>query len=145
MQPKWCYPMNDLIRKVEAGIQKQTFAKLLNLKCEEAAEGRVVISCEKRDDLLQQTDLIHGGVTGALCEAAAGYAALTVLPEGQSVIGVEYKINLLRAITEDKAIAVAKVLKRSQRLMVVEVEAFNAGSNKIAAKMIFSGIPMEEG
>ena len=41
--------------------------------------------------------------TGALCEAAAGYAGLTVLPEGYSVIGVEYKINFLRAITTDKA------------------------------------------
>lgn len=111
---------------------------------EEAEEGRVVISCQKRPDLLQQTGLLHGGVTGALCEAAAGYAALTVLPEGQSVIGVEYKINLLRAITTEKAVAVARVLKRGQQLLVVEVEAFNAGGDKIAAKMIFTGVPTQD-
>ena len=131
------------MEKVRAGIQKQSFARLLGLQVEEAEEGRVVISCRKRPDLLQQTDLLHGGVTGALCEAAAGYAALTVLPEGQSVIGVEYKINLLRAITEEKAVAVARVLKRGQQLVVVEVEAFNAGSDKIAAKMIFTGVPTQ--
>jgi len=136
--------MNEWMRKVEAGIQKQTFAQLLGLKVEEAEEGRVVISCQKRPDFLQQTGLLHGGVTGALCEAAAGYAALTVLPEGQSLIGVEYKINLLRAITEDKAVAEAKILKLGRQLVVVEVEAFNAGSSKIAAKMIFTGIPTQD-
>lgn len=135
--------MEDWMEKVRAGIQKQSFARLLGLQVEEAEEGRVVISWRKRPDLLQQTDLLHGGVTGALCEAAAGYAALTVLPEGQSVIGVEYKINLLRAITEEKAVAVARVLKRGQQLVVVEVEAFNAGSDKIAAKMIFTGVPTQ--
>ena len=137
--------MNDLKRKVEAGIQMQTFAQLLNLKCEEAEEGRVVISCEKRPDLLQQTGLLHGGVTGALCEAAAGYAAITVLPEGQSVIGVEYKISLLRAITADKAIAVGKVIKKGKQLLVMEVDAYNEGSDKIAAKMIFTGVPTVSG
>ena len=135
--------MKDWKETVQAGIQKQSFARLLGLQVEEAQEGRVVISCQKRPDLLQQTGLLHGGVTGALCEAAAGYAALTVLPEGQSVIGVEYKINLLRAITEEKAVAVAKVLKQGRQLLVVEVEAFNEGSDKIAAKMIFTGVPTQ--
>ena len=37
-----------------------------------------------------------------------------------------------------------KVLKRGKTLIVVEVEAFNAGSDKIAAKMIFTGIPTQE-
>lgn len=135
--------MKDWKETVRAGIQKQSFARLLGLQVEEAEEGRVVISCRKRPDLLQQTGLLHGGVTGALCEAAAGYAALTVLPEGQSVIGVEYKINLLRAITTEKAVAVARVLKQGRQLLVVEVEAFNAGSDKIAAKMIFTGVPAQ--
>ena len=102
-----------------------------------------MISCQERDDLLQQTGLLHGGVTGALCEAAAGYAGLTVLPEGSSVIGVEYKINFLRAITTDKAYAVAKVIKRGKQLLVMDVEAFNEGSDKVAAKMIFTGTPTQ--
>lgn len=135
--------MKDLMRRVEEGIQNQSFGRMLGLKVEEAQEGRVVISCQKREDLLQQTGLLHGGVTGALCEAAAGYAAITVLPEGHSVIGVEYKVNFLRAITEDKAVAVARVIKRGRQLIVVDVEAFNAGSDKVAAKMIFTGTPVE--
>lgn len=136
--------MNALLQRVEDGIRKQSFARLMGFQVEEAEEGRVVISCRRREDLLQQTGLLHGGVTGALCEAAAGYAALTVLPQGQSLIGVEYKINLLRAITGEKAVAVGKVLKQGRTLVVVEVEAFNEGSDKVAAKMIFTGMPTQE-
>jgi hypothetical protein len=29
-------------------------------------------------------------------------------------------------------------------MVVVEVEAFNAGSDKIAAKMIFTGVPTQD-
>ena len=48
--------MNGLIQKVEAGIRKQSFAQLMGFRAEEAEEGRVVISCERRADLLQQTE-----------------------------------------------------------------------------------------
>ena len=66
-----------------------------------------------------------------------------MIREGQSIIGVECKVNLLRPVTADKAIAVAKVLKRGRQLIVVDVEAFNQGSDKIAAKMVFTGTPVE--
>ncbi len=87
--------------------------------------------------------MLHGGVTGALCEAAGGYASLTVLPEGQSLIGVEYKINFLLGITADKVIAKANVIKRGRQLVVIEVDAFNEGSDKIAAKMLLTGTPTQ--
>lgn len=133
--------MNSYLQKVQEGIRNQGFAKLLGLQAEDAGEGYAVISCAKRDDLLQQTGMLHGGVTGAVCEAAGGYAALTVLPEGQSLIGVEYKINFLRGITADRLIARAKVLKAGRKLVVIEVEAYNEGSDKIAAKMLLTGTP----
>lgn len=135
--------MNVYQRKIEEGIQAQSFARMMGLHAEDAGEGYAVISCEKRDDLLQQTGMMHGGVTGAVCEAACGYAALTVLPEGQSLIGVEYKINFLRGITADKVIAKATVIKKGRKLLVIEADAYNEGSNKIAAKMLMTGTPVQ--
>ena len=137
------FHMNDLMRRVQEGINNQSYGTMLGLTVEEAEEGRVVISCKKRADLLQQTGILHGGVIGSLCESAAGYAAITVLPEGGSVIGVEYKVNFLRAITTDKAIAVGKVIKRGKQLIVVDVEAFNDGDDRVAAKLIFTGTPIQ--
>ena len=133
----------DYRKKIQDGIEAQTFAKMMGFQVEDAGEGYAVISCAKRQDLLQQTGMMHGGVTGALCEAAGGYAALTVLPEGQSLIGVEYKINFLRGITGDRAIARAKVIKQGRQLLVMEIDAYNEGSDKIAAKMILTGTPTQ--
>lgn len=135
--------MNNYLEKVKAGLNNQPFACHMGFTAEDAGEGYAVISCKKRDDLLQQTGTLHGGVIGALCEAAGGYAALTMLPEGESLVGVEYKINFMRGITADKALAKAKVLKLGRQLVVVEIEAFNEGSDKIAAKMMLTGTPVK--
>ena len=47
--------MDEMKRRVEEGMKKQSFAGLLGLQVEEAEEGRVVVSCARRPDLLQQT------------------------------------------------------------------------------------------
>lgn len=132
--------MNELAQKIENEIQRQSYARLLGLKVLEAEEGRVVISCQKRADLLQQTGILHGGVIGGLCESTAGYAIQTMMPEGKDLVGVEYKISLMRAISGDTAIAVGKVLKMGKQLAVAEAEVFNQGSDKVAAKIIFTGM-----
>ena len=136
--------MNELLHRIENEIQRQSYARLLGLKVLEAEEGKVVISCQKRADLLQQTGILHGGVIGGLCEATAGYAIQTMMPEGKDLVGVEYKISLMRAITGDTAIAVGKVLKMGKQLAVAEAEVFNEGSEKVAAKIIFTGMLIDK-
>ena len=136
--------MNELKTRIEHEIQRQSYACLLGLKVEEAEEGRVVISCEKRRDLLQQTGILHGGVIGGLCEATAGYAIQTMMPEGKDLVGVEYKISLMRALSADTVLAVGKVIKMGKQLVVADVEAYNQGSDKICAKMIFTGMLIDK-
>lgn len=136
--------MNELLSKVEKAIERQPYARLLGLKAEKAEAGSVVISCEKRPELLQQMGTMHGGVIGGACEATAAYAAETVMPEGMDMVGVEYKINILRPVTADKMLTVGKVLKMGRQLVIIDVEAYNEGSDKIAAKMLFTGMLVEK-
>lgn len=136
--------MNELWKKVEAGINKQSFARLLGLKLESAEPGQVSISCKKREDLLQQNGVIHGGVISAVAEAASGYAALTLLPEGYSVMAVEYKINFLRPVSGNQMTAVAKVIKNGRKLIVVDVEVMDHATGKLAAKMMVTAIPSQD-
>jgi uncharacterized protein (TIGR00369 family) len=60
------------------------------------------------------------------------------------MVGVEYKVNMLRPVTADKLIAVGRVLKLGRQLVTVDVEAYNAGSDKLAAKMLFTGMIVEK-
>ncbi len=136
--------MNELLRKVEKAIERQPYARLLGLTVEQAEEGKVVISCQKRPELLQQMGTLHGGVIGGMCEAAAAYAAETVLSDGMDMVGVEYKVSMLRPVTAEKVLAVGKVLKMDRQLVTVEVEAYNDGSDKLAAKMLFTGMLVEK-
>lgn len=132
--------MNEFVKLTEHELQRQSYARLLGLKVVDAEEGRVVLSCEKKAELLQQTGILHGGVIGGLCECAAGYAIQTMMPEGKDLVGVEYKVSLLRPISEDTVITVGTVIKMGKQLAVAEAEVFNLGSDKVAAKAIFTGM-----
>lgn len=137
--------MDMLFQKVQQGMNSQTFARLLGLQLKEAKEGQVKVFCSRREDLLQQTGLIHGGVVAAVAEAAAGYAALTVLPENWSAIGVEYKVNFLRGAAGAGITAYSRIIKNGRRLIVADVEVFDTDTEKMAAKMLITMMPLQTG
>lgn len=85
-----------LYMRIKNSFDKQNFLTLIGAKLESVEKGRVVISCERRDDLTQQQGLLHGGVVTSIADVTCGYTALTVIPEDHEVLTVEFKINLLR-------------------------------------------------
>jgi acyl-coenzyme A thioesterase PaaI-like protein len=46
--------------------------------------GKVVISCQCRDDLTQQQGFLHGGVVTTIADVTCGYTALTMIPASMS-------------------------------------------------------------
>ena len=76
----------------------------------------------------QQHGYGHAGVTFALGDSAAGYAALSMLPDGAEVLTAEMKVNLLAPAKGRHLLAEGRVLKPGRRLVVVtgEVRADNA-------------------
>ena len=57
----------------------------------------------------QQRGFLHGGVTTALADTAAGYAAYSLMPAGSAPLTVEFKINLMAPAVGERFIASAKV------------------------------------
>lgn len=133
--------MDKLYKKVKDGIDNQPFARLLGLELKEAVEGEVTISCARREELLQQTGILHGGVIAAVCEAAGGYAALTVLPERSSALAVEYKVNFMRPAAGSGIRARSRLIKSGRKIMIADVEAYDLDTNKMIAKMIITMMP----
>ena len=89
----------------------------------EAGEGRCVIEADWREDLTQQHGFFHAGVTTALCDSAAGYAALSAMAEGSDVLSVEFKINLIAPADGQTVRTVAEVVRRGRTLVVVRATA----------------------
>ncbi|MCV2865613.1 PaaI family thioesterase [Albidovulum sediminicola] len=72
----------------------------------------------------QQHGVGHAGLTFALGDTAAGYAALTLMPEESEVMTVEMKINLLAPARGDRLIAEGRVIRAGRRVSVVTTEVF---------------------
>lgn len=100
-----------------------------------AEAGRCVIRAPILPAFGQQHGAAHAGVAFALGDSAAGYAALTLLPDGEEVMTAEMKINLLSPAMGDALEAVGEVLRAGRRLTVVraEVVALQAGARKTVA------------
>ena len=60
----------------------------------------------------------------AIADSAAGYAALSLMPEGRGVLSVEYKINLLAPAVGDRIVARGSVVKAGRTLTVAQAEVF---------------------
>lgn len=133
---------NDaLYRRVRDSFDKQGFLKLIGAKLERVEKGSVVLSCEKREDLLQQQGLVHAGVVTTIGDVACGYTALTMMPEGYEVLSVEFKVNMLRPPLAEKMVATGHVIKAGRKLIITESEVVDEATGKMIAKMTATMIP----
>jgi len=105
--------------------------------------GRATVSAPIRPEASQQHGFAHAGLTFALGDSAAGYAALSLLPEGAEVLTVEMKVNLLSPAAGDRLVAVGEVVKPGRRLVVVkaEVHAEKGGERRLVALLQGTMIP----
>jgi uncharacterized protein (TIGR00369 family) len=74
------------------------------------------------DKVTQQQGGFHGGAMGALADIAAGYAGLTMAPEGMEVTSVEFKINFMAAFSGGELRATGHVVKAGRRLIIATAE-----------------------
>lgn len=75
----------------------------------------------------QQHGHAHAALTFAIGDSAAGYAALSVMPEGSEVLTTEMKINLLAPARGEMLIARGRVIKPGRKLVVVQADVFARG------------------
>jgi len=94
----------------------------LGAQLAEVAPGRVTITLPGRPELTQQHGYFHAGATSAIADSAGGYAAYTVFPEGDEVLTVEFKINLLAPARGDHLAAVGEVVKSGRTLTICRFE-----------------------
>lgn len=106
--------------------------------------GRVVIAAPIGPDVRQQHGVAHAGLSFALGDSAAGYAALSLMPDGAEVLTVEMKINLIAPAIGDRLVATGEVVKSGRRLTVVraEVVAESAEGSRTVAVLQGTMIPV---
>jgi uncharacterized protein (TIGR00369 family) len=115
---------------VRAEVIRQSFARSGFMMSMDACivtldPGRCVLEMPFSDRVIQQHGFFHGGAVGALADAAGGYAAMTMAPDGNDVLTLEYKINFLRPALGERIIAEGVVLRAGRNVIVTRVDVFS--------------------
>jgi len=105
-------------QRVSQSLERQGMMNHLGVRLLSATVGEVELAVSYSDKVTQQQGGFHGGAIGALADIAAGYAALTVSPEGMEVTTVEYKINFLSNFQGGEIRAIGRVTKAGKRIIV---------------------------
>jgi uncharacterized protein (TIGR00369 family) len=129
--------MIDVQKAIEKGFSDAPFIAHLGIELESLGDGWCEAGLRLQDWHLQQTRVAHAAVVAALADHCAGAAAATQLGDGEFVVTVEYKINLLRGARGERLHCRAEVLKRGQTLTVVEarVHADRGGKRDLVASL----------
>jgi len=117
--PNFTAPDPDYAQRVKTSFGLQTFMAHIGAECIRVEPGYCELGLDFRVDLCQQDGYLHGGVTGALADSAAGYAAYTLMPADCSVLTVEYKLNLISPATGSRFLARGQVERSGRTITVV--------------------------
>ena len=127
----------DVTKAIETVFSAAPFVAHLGIELENLGDGWCEAALRLQDWHLQQTGVVHAGVLATLADHCAGAAASTQLAEGEFVVTVEFKINLLRGARGERLSCRAEVLKRGSTLTVVESQVYaeSAGRRELVAKL----------
>jgi uncharacterized protein (TIGR00369 family) len=99
-----------------------TIAQTLGYDVSEAENGRVVVTAQPSDRLLNPAGTVHGGFAATLLDSCMGLAVQSTLEKGVGQTTLEFKISLVRPITPETGTIKAEgvVLTRGRRVGTAE-------------------------
>ena len=116
--------MTDTEARIRTSFAKQSLMETFAAQVDHVEPGRVSLSAPIGAHVLQQQGFAHAGMTFALGDSAAGYAALSQLSADDDVVTAEMKINLLAPAIGSRLVARGRVIKPGKRLIVVSADVF---------------------
>ena len=110
--------------RVSASFARQNAMALIQATIPVIEHGRTEIHLPHWAGVEQQHGFVHGGVVGMIADSAAGYAAMTMVFATDSVLTVEFKMNLVAPADGEKLIARGKVVRPGKTLIITQAEVF---------------------
>ena len=128
----------DFANAVTASFAQQGMMGLLGAKLIAVTPGTCTIAAPIRPETSQQHGYAHAGLAWSIGDSAAGYSALSLMAEGQEVLTVEMKINLIAPAQGDRLVAEGRVIRSGRRLVTVasDIHAETSGKRVHVAAML---------
>jgi len=117
-------PSPSVKARITHSFQSQSLMTTLDARIDDIGPGTVTISAPVTRHVLQQHGVAHAGMTFAIGDSAAGYSALSLMPDDHEVMTTEMKIHLLAPAQGERLVARGRVIKPGRRLMIVQADVF---------------------
>jgi uncharacterized protein (TIGR00369 family) len=131
-------PDSGFAERVRESFDRLTLMQTIGARLLRIAPGEVEIDLPFRDDLTQHHGFLAAAVLTAIADVACGYAAMSLMPAGASVLTIEYKANFVSPARGERLVARSRVVKAGQTLSVCSGDVFaqTAGEEKLVATML---------
>jgi uncharacterized protein (TIGR00369 family) len=120
----------EFAQRIRDNFARQGLMQHLGARISQVEPGSVEIRARYREELTQQDNYFHAGVSGAIGDSACGYAAYTLMPPDFAVLTVEYKINLMAPAIGEELIARGRVVRSGKTLKICVADLFAAKDAK---------------
>lgn len=98
----------------------------------------VVVDLHNRPDLRNLRGALQGGLVATLIDVAAGRLAVKYAGDGDGAGTADMSIHFLAPIVEGPARATATLVRAGKRIIVVGVDVFDVGRDRLAARATLS-------
>jgi len=124
-------------QRTRDSFARQSFMTTLGAELTGVRPGEVEIRVPFRADLLQQHGLFHGGLIGTIADNAGGYASFSLMAAEDSVLTVEYKLNLMAPARGDALLSCGRVIRAGRTVTVcrADVRVVRDGREHLCATM----------
>lgn len=106
----------------------------LDFRHTELGPGRLVAEMDAREDLRTPFGNLHGGCLSAFVDHCLGIVFYPVIPSGAWVATTEFKLNLLRPVSDGVCIATTDIVSLAKRSGVARIDITNDGEPVCAAQ-----------
>ncbi|MGI4821420.1 MAG: PaaI family thioesterase [Janthinobacterium lividum] len=117
-------PDPDLVARIRRKLERQNFMHLIGADITRIEPGRIEATLALGEQHQQQRGFAHGGLVATMADLAAGFAAITLVPDGVGVVTAELKVSYLNPGVGTQLKAIGWVLKAGRRLHFCEAEVW---------------------
>ena len=111
-------------KELRASFLNQPLIPYMGAKLSAISPGQAQIEVAYKKNITQQHGLFHGGVSGAIADNAAGFAAMTLMDREKEPLTIEFKINFLNIAHGETLTAEALILHGGRSIFHAESKVY---------------------
>jgi len=123
---------DDLTTRIRRKLERQHFMRLIGANLTRIEPGRIEAELTLGQQHQQQRGYAHGGLVATMADLAAGFAAITLVPDHLGVVTADLRVSYLNPGIGTTMKAIGWVLKAGRKLHFCEAEVWC--DDKLVAK-----------